>query len=118
MPIKWNQIQSLPTAAGTVKEISITVFPPLVQVGQTTLIVETVCNITSNNNISWLEVFENGIKLIPGVNCGGLSWDIGGGKLSITVNGLDIDNSTNTVEADDKISIFVYTTQADAAFSN
>jgi hypothetical protein len=109
--IKLNQIE--PFEIGFFKRISITVNPPLAQENTNTLIIETQCNITSNDNIKYVDVYENGVLFLAGVSCTGMSWNIGGGKLSITIT-----DTESPISSNDKISIFVGTTQEDAAFTN
>lgn len=110
--IKLNQIEPFEIGGEKIKRLQLTTPALLANVGTNNITWEYTCNIESNDKISWIEVFENGVPHIEGVTCTGISYGIGGGKLTITIS-----ETESLVEASDKITVRVFTTQENASWA-
>lgn len=111
--IRLNQIEPFSIGSGEkLKRLEVTVNPLMSQEGTNTLIVELTTNLNNTDAVKWLDIYENGVKFIEGVSCTSINYLVGGDKISITVTDTESQISNN-----DKISVFIVTSQENAEIS-
>lgn len=110
--IKLNQIEGINSIGIRQKRIERSRVALPAQVNSNTLIFEEQCNL-SQEEIDYIDVYENGVKFIEGVNCSGISYFAQGGKISVKV--LDM---VTPIGEDDIFTLYVFSVNPNASFAS